>query len=317
MSTLVETHDAHKKNVNMKKAVHALVHAGRVHGAKMLAILSTITVVTALLTGSPVGRRPDPRAGRVSMAKRPMVPIKLPGMEMTQWIDVYNRLYRERIMFLQDPISDDIANKMVAVLLYLESEDANSPVAMYCNCGGGLAKSGLALYDTMRIMPYDIQTVNIGMCAQISAFIVAGGTPGKRYALPNARFVLQEPYLYPQYDREGNPRTRIMQATEMKLEVEEVLRDRKRMIDGFSTFTKRPVDVLKKDFERNFYLDALEAKQYGLIDQILAPKRPDKQSSADAKMGNFGGDGQRYGDRSFAPEASPPQTPGGLGAMPA
>jgi hypothetical protein len=128
MSSHVESHYL-KKNITMKKAVHA----GRVHGAKMLAILSTITVVTALLTGSPVGRRPVPRAGRVSMAKRPMVPIKLPGMEMTQWIDVYNRLYRERIMFLQDPISDDIANKMVAVLLYLESEDANSPVAMYCN----------------------------------------------------------------------------------------------------------------------------------------------------------------------------------------
>jgi len=269
-----------------------------------MALVVSLLGTAALMAGSAISRPPHARAGGISMmGGRPKVPIKLPGMEITQWISVYDRLYRERIMFLQNPISDDVANQMIAVLLYLESEDANSPVSLYVNSGGGLAKSGLAIYDTMRIMPYEIQTVNIGMCAQISAFLVAGGTPGKRYAMPNSRFVLQEPYLYPQYDNEGNPSTRTFQATEMKLEVEEVLRDRKRMLEGFSGFTGRTLDVLQNDFERNFYLDANEAKQYGLIDNIIQPKRPDK-SSGDAKLGDFGGDGQRYGDRDFAEGAA-------------
>ena len=124
-------------------------------------------------------------------------------------------------------------------------------------------------------MPYEIQTVNIGICAQISAFLVAGGTPGKRFALPNARFSLQSPGSYPSVDQEGKPRQRIMQATEMQLEVEEVLRDNKRMLEGFSRFTGRPLELLRDEFKRDFYLDATEAKQYGLIDQILLPKRPE------------------------------------------
>jgi len=254
---------------------------------------------------------PPARAWGGRLIAEPAISAAVPRSETTSAI-------AERIMFLQNPITDDIANNMIAVLLYLESEDATSPVAMYCNCGGGIAKSGLALYDTMRIMPYEIQTVNIGMCAQISAFLVAGGTPGKRYALPNSRFVLQEPYLYPSYDAEGNPRTRIMQATEMKLEVEEVLRDRKRMLEGFSGFTGRSVELLKKDFGRNFYLDAAEAKEYGLIDSVLAPKRPDKQS-AEVKLGAFGGDGQRYGDRTFGQAAADDSSDasGPSGPMPA
>lgn len=236
------------------------------------------------------------------MAKRvPKIPIKYPGTDFTQWIDVYNRLYRERIMFLTNPITDDVANNLIAVLLYLESEDANSPVALYCNCGGGIAKSGLALYDTMRIMPYDLQTVNIGMCAQISSFIVAGGTPGKRYALPNARFSMANPGLYPSLDEEGKPRMRAYQATEMQLEVEEVLRDKKQMLEGYSRFTGRSMDLLRQDFARDFYLDAPEAKQYGLIDNILTPKRPEKQA-AGVTFGAFGGETeQKYGDQQWAP----------------
>ena len=121
----------------------------------------------------------------------PQVPYKYPGMESPQWISVYNRMYRERIMFLGQDIDDDYANMMIAVLLYLESEDANSPASMYFNVAGGVTKAGLAMYDTMRIMPYDIQTVNMGIAAEVAAFLVAGGTPGKRFALPNARFMLQ------------------------------------------------------------------------------------------------------------------------------
>ena len=119
--------------------------------------------------------------------------------------------------------------------------------------------------------------------------MVAVSTPGKRFALPNARFVMQNPGIYPRYDEEGRPRVQPMQASEMKLEVEEVMRDKKRMLEGFSSFTGRSTDLLKKDFSRDFYLTATEATQYGLVDQILMPKRPGKiASKADIKFGSFG-----------------------------
>ncbi|KAL1522766.1 hypothetical protein AB1Y20_017738 [Prymnesium parvum] len=203
----------------------------------------------------------------------PRVPWKAPGMDNPQWIDVFNRMYRERIMFMGQNIDDNFANTMISVMLYLESEDANSPVAMYFNVAGGVMKSGLAMYDTMRIMPYDIQTVNMGICAQVSAFLVAGGTKGKRFALPNSRFAMQNPGIMPPLDEKGNPRQRRMQATEMQLEVQETLRDKKRMLDGFATFTGRSLDQLTEDFSRDFYLTADEAVAYGMVDQLLLRKR--------------------------------------------
>ena len=200
------------------------------------------------------------------------MPYKYPGMQEPVWVDVYNRMYRERIMFLSQPVDDNFANMMIAVMLYLEKEDATSPVAMYCNVPGGQIKAGLAMYDTMRIMPYDFQTVNMGMCADVAAFIVAAGTPKKRFALPNAEFRLNNPRMMPPFDEEGRPIRRPVQASEMQLEVQEVLRDKRRLIDGLASFTGRTVDVIERDFSRDFYLDAQQAVDYGLIDTILQPK---------------------------------------------
>ena len=121
----------------------------------------------------------------------PKVAYRVPGAPSADWIDIYNRLYRERIIFLSQDIDDDFANVMISVLLYLESEDSKSPVSMYFNVAGGKTKPGLALHDTMTNMPYDIQTVNMGIVAETAAFLVAGGTPGKRFALPNSRFLMQ------------------------------------------------------------------------------------------------------------------------------
>lgn len=223
----------------------------------------------------------SPRAGGAPCmmpTSTPMIPYKYPGMDSPTWVNIYNRMYRERIMFLGEGIDDNLANQIISVLLYLESEDAQSPVGMYCNIGYSKMKSSLALYDTMRTMPYPIQTVNMGLSAQMGAFLVAGGTKGKRYALPNSRFAMMNPALDPPYDNEGKPMFRRMQATEMKLEVEEVLRDKKRMLEGFSEFTGRPVELLRADFQRDFYLSAPEALEYGLIDEILKPKNPNKNS---------------------------------------
>ena len=234
------------------------------------------------------------------------MPYKYPGMESPVWVDIYNRMYRERIIFVSQPIDDNFANQMISVLLYLESENAKDAVGMYYNTPGGVMKSGLAIYDAMRVMPYDMQTVNMGLCGQMAAFLVAGGTKGKRFALPNSRFSLENPGIPPTYDQEGKPRTRIMQATEMRLEVEEVMRDKKRMLEGFSEFSGRSLDVLKADFGRDFYLSAPEAIQYGLVDQLLMPKNPSKLASrSDVKFGEFGGkEQQKFGDRKWAqPEA--------------
>ena len=133
----------------------------------MLAVIACI-YTAGLLPAAGVHRLglPGPLCSRscaITM-RTPKVPYKYPGMESPQWIDVYNRMYRERIMFLGQPISDNLANTIISVLLYLESEDAKAPVAMYLNCYGGMMKSGLAVYDTMRVMPYDMQCVNMGMC---------------------------------------------------------------------------------------------------------------------------------------------------------
>merc|ERR1711924_528579 len=122
-------------------------------------------------------------------------------------------------------------------------------------------------------MPYDIVTMNLGVCAQVSAFLVAGGTPGKRFALPNASFVMQNPVLYPDFDEKGNPVQSPMVASDIKVEVEQVLREKRVMLEGFSGFTGRSMLELEKDFSRDFYLTADESKEYGLVDNILVPKR--------------------------------------------
>tara|TARA_B110001452_G_scaffold167780_1_gene140177 strand:- start:1895 stop:2701 length:807 start_codon:yes stop_codon:yes gene_type:complete len=236
----------------------------------MLLLGAAVPLLGFVSVGRAPARAPRHQLG-IEMAT-PRVPYKPPGMDFTQWVDIYNRMYRERIIFISSYIDDDLANMMIAVMLFLESEDAKSPVSMYMSVPGGNTKAGLAMYDTMSQAPYDIQTVNMGLSAQVGAFLVAGGTPGKRIALPNSRFAMMNPRLDPPLDNEGKPRQRIYQATEMRLEVAEVLRDKKRTLEGFSKFTGRPIELLEKDFKRDFYLDASEAKQYGLVDKILQPK---------------------------------------------
>lgn len=269
------------------------------------------------------------------------MPYKYPGSEYIQWVDVFQRMYRERIMFVSASIEDNFANSVIAVLLHLEMENANDPVSMYFNSPGpGNIKAGLAMYDTMRIMPYDIMTVNTGMCASTSGFLVASGTPGKRFALPNSRFFMQNPRMDPRFDEEGRVMTRPMQATEMQLEVEEIVRDKKRMLEGLSVrgarptarrrpcarrarerasetgrgprvcaprpdrltaaaapqrFTGRSVDTLRDDFSRDFYLDAAQAKAFGVVDEVMEPKPAKASSKADISFGTFGSGEKPFG----------------------
>eukprot|EP00166_Cyanidium_caldarium_P002543 ctg_2484.g765 len=193
----------------------------------------------------------------------PRVPYKGPGMDDYVFVDLMQRLNKDRIIFMGEELDEETANQTVSLLLQLKDEDAVSPVTMYCQIPGGTYAGGMALYDCMQSMPYDIVTLNMGMAAGMGAFIVAGGTKGKRYALPNARFLFQQPSLF---DEVNGP------AEDVRTEVVNVLRQRDRWLRCLAHFCGRPVEAIVDDFRRDRYFTAPEAREYGLIDRVLEPK---------------------------------------------
>lgn len=199
----------------------------------------------------------------VSMAGVPKVPYKAPGAQNHEFIDIFNRLYRERIIYVGQDLDDEQANQIIAVMLYLENDDAKANVSMYFNCPGGSVSAGLAVYDCMRALRFPVVTINLGLAASMSAFLVGAGTKGKRMALPNARFLLQSPSL---------PDAVRGQASDVEIEVRNILHQRERIIKGLHEFTGRSIGDLRNDLSRDMYLTAPEARTYGLIDQVLMPQ---------------------------------------------
>lgn len=199
----------------------------------------------------------------IRMAGMPKVPYKAPGAQNHEFIDIFNRLYRERIIYVGQELDDEQANQIIAVLLYLEQDDAEANVSMYFNCPGGTTPAGLAVYDCISAMRYPVITLNLGLAASMSAFLVGAGTKGKRMALPNARFLLQSPAL---------PDTITGQASDIKIEVGHILKQRDRIVDGLHKFTGRTHDEVQHDLSRDMYLTAPEARTYGLIDKVLLPQ---------------------------------------------
>lgn len=193
----------------------------------------------------------------------PKVPYKAPGAQNHEFIDIFNRLYRERIIYVGQDMDDESANQIIAVMLYLEQEDAQGNISMYFNCPGGSIPAGLAVYDCMCTMKYPITTLNLGLAASMGAFLVGAGTKGRRMALPNARFLLQSPSLMDGVRG---------QATDVEIEVRNILKQRDRIVKGLHEFTGRSVEDLKKDLSRDMYLTAPEARTYGLIDKVLVPQ---------------------------------------------
>ena len=193
------------------------------------------------------------------------MPYKAPGTQNYEFIDIFNRLYRERIIYVGQDLDDEQANQIIAVMLYLENDDRDALVQMYFNSPGGTVSAGLAIYDCMRAMSYPIMTLNLGLAASMNAFLVGAGTKGKRASLPNARFLLQNPSLY---------HTVRGQASDVEIEVKNILKQRNRIVDGFHKFTGRSKELIKKDLSRDMYLTAPEAREYGLIDKVLMPSGP-------------------------------------------
>ncbi len=195
----------------------------------------------------------------------PKVPYKAPGAQNHEFIDIFNRLYRERIIYVGNDLDDESANQIIAVLLYLDQVDAKAGVQIYFNSPGGTIPAGLAVFDCMKAMKYPITTLNLGLAASMGAFLVAAGTKGKRMALPNSRFLLQSPSL---------PDAVRGQASDVAIEVKNILAQRDRIVDGLVSFTGRSREEVKKDLSRDMYLTAPEAREYGLIDRVLTPKVP-------------------------------------------
>jgi ATP-dependent Clp protease protease subunit len=203
---------------------------------------------------------------------------------------------RDRILFLARPLDDGVVNSMIATLLFLENEDRKSPVNLYLNVPGALTKSGFALYDTMRTMAYPISTVNLGFCAHMGAFICAGGTKGRRYALPRSRFALTAPAMVMAADAEGPP---IMQAEDIGREVAEVLKDRQRLARGYASLTGQGEGTIMELLKRTSYFDAEEALEFGLIDRVLTPKTNPLKGLVDGEVGR----------RASAPASPLPSSP--------
>lgn len=173
--------------------------------------------------------------------------------------DIYSRLLKERIIFLGEEVSDISASVVVAQLLFLESEDPGKDIHLYINSPGGSVSAGFAIYDTMNYIKCDVSTICIGMAASMGAFLLSGGAKGKRFALPNSLIMIHQP--------SGGAQG---QATEIKIVAENILKTRKKLNEILAANTGKPIEEIERDTERDNYMSAAEAKEYGLIDEILA-----------------------------------------------
>ncbi len=181
--------------------------------------------------------------------------------------DIYSRLLKDRIVFIGSGIDDDVANLVIAQLLFLEAEDPDKDINLYINSPGGLVTAGMAIYDTMQFIKPEVATVCLGQAASMAAVLLTAGAAGKRTALPNARILIHQPM--------GGTRG---QATDIKIQAEEILRLREELNRILARHTGQPIERIQTDTERDYYMSAAQAKAYGIIDRVVekrpAPGRP-------------------------------------------
>ncbi|MBW1986127.1 MAG: ATP-dependent Clp endopeptidase proteolytic subunit ClpP [Deltaproteobacteria bacterium] len=175
--------------------------------------------------------------------------------------DIYSRLLKDRIIFLGSTINDDIANLIIAQLLFLESEDPDKDIHFYINSPGGLVTSGLALYDTMQYIKPQVSTLCMGQAASMAALLLAAGAPGKRFALPHARILIHQPL--------GGFQG---QATDVDIQAREILRLRQELNEILARHTGQSLENINRDTERDFYMSGLQAKDYGLVDEVISSR---------------------------------------------
>lgn len=184
--------------------------------------------------------------------------------------DIYSRLLKDRLIFIVGPVEDQMANLIVAQLLYLESENANKDIHLYINSPGGVVSSGLAVYDTMQFINCDVSTICIGQAASMGALLLAGGTKGKRYALPHSRIMVHQPSA----GYQG-------QVTDISIHAEEVIELKRRLNEIMAKHTGQDVAKIERDLERDNFMGADDAIEYGLIDTVLAERQEMSRNSDD------------------------------------
>ena len=190
----------------------------------------------------------------------PSVPYRLPGSQYERWVDIYTRLGVERILFMGSEVNDAVANALVAQMLYLDSDDNSKPIYLYINSPGGSVTAGLAIFDTMQYVKSDVVTICVGLAASMGAFLLAAGTKGKRLALPHSRIMIHQPL--------GGTSQR--QASDIEIEAREILRIKDMLNHSMADMTGQHFAKIEKDTDRDYFLSAAEAKEYGLIDRVIA-----------------------------------------------
>lgn len=236
------------------------------------------------LTQKEVTRMSTRRDTIMMPSQTPMVPWKAPGSDIAQFVDINSAMYRDRTLMISRFIDEEAANEIISIILWMRKQDYKGDISIYFNVPGALLRPSLAIYDLLQQTKENcnIETVNLGLCTGMSAFLCAAGTKGKRSAMPNSRFLLQ---------RTGLDEVMRGQATDIVLEVQNVKKSNDRMEYELATLTGQPIEKIQNDLRRDFYLGADEAVQYGLIDQVLLPaplKRAARGSEAD--LGAFEGD---------------------------
>ena len=191
----------------------------------------------------------------------PKIPYRLPGEPTAQWVDLYNRLSRERILFLGQDIDDELANQIIGLLLYLNSEDEKNEIYLYINSPGGVVTAGLAVYDTMQHIQAQVTTICVGLAASMASIVLTGGEPGQRIALPHSQIMIHQPAAGVQG-----------QATEIQTEALEVLRLRQQLGRLYSQRTGQTLSQIAADMDRDTFFSAAQARDYGLVDQVVQQK---------------------------------------------
>ena len=186
--------------------------------------------------------------------------------------DIYSRLLKDRIVFLGTPITDEIANLVIAQLLFLQAEAPDKDVNLYINSPGGVASAALAIYDTMQYLENDVSTMCMGMAASAGALLLAAGTPGKRFALPHSRVMIHQPL--------GGAQG---QATDIEIQARELLHLKEKQIEILARHSGRETDQLRQDMERNFWMSAEEARDYGMVDAVLTNREQRDSIGADGR----------------------------------
>lgn len=187
----------------------------------------------------------------------PKVPFRLPGEPSAQWVDLFNRLYRERLLFLCQDLDDEVSNQLIGIMLYLNAEERYKDIYIFINSLGGSVTCGIAVYDVMNFVEADVSTICVGTAASMASFVLSGGERGKRIALPHSRIMIHQP--------EGGGQG---QASEVLSESEEVMRLRRQVGKIYAERTGQNLNRISRDMDRDQFLSAKEAKEYGLVDQV-------------------------------------------------